>query len=310
MKRSLVASLSLLAAAACTPSPTPDSTQQASARPADRASVAGDWDVVSFDGYTVPYRMRGTNRAAYANFREREVSLHLECNWSGVVGRMRGDRFVPADSGPRIMTVAGCEAPKHERDEAYFSFFDDEPTGQLLPDGRLLFEAGGIELLLQRPEDRHLDFVPYLADLQGEWRMETLTMYQPEGGMSSMGLMEVPGRIVFDGNRAGYSRCPAYDITFDYTPDGTIANTGGVSLPEEPTACEGLAERSYGNMSPERWDVLTLLHENPQAEHLANGDILLFNERFGLLLTRQPCVMLNQSDDHSRTWEENCASPR
>ncbi|ANU07126.1 hypothetical protein [Paraurantiacibacter namhicola] len=302
-------------AAACAPGTLPDGSEtattgaEAAPRPASASDVAGDWDVVSFDGYTVPFRSRGTERAAFANFTDGGVGLHLECNWSGVPGRMRGDVFKPSGEGPWPQTLAGCEADKAERDDAYFAFFARSPKGEVLPGDRLRFTAGDTVLLLERPEQRRLGFVPELAGIEGQWRMVGLTMFAPQGGMSGMGLTEVPGRVVIDGGRIGYNRCPQYDAEVTYTQDGVFRRTGGAAVPDEPAGCEELAERSWNKVPPELWDILEMLHDNPRAERLAEGDLLLTTDSFGLHLTQQPCVQLNQSDDHSRTWEEDCASP-
>jgi hypothetical protein len=59
--------------------------------------------------------------------------------------------------------------------------------------------------------------VPARSELEGKWRMEDLTRYSSGGGRSGIGLSHVPGRIVIEGNRLSYDRCPQYGLTFSYS---------------------------------------------------------------------------------------------
>ena len=61
--------------------------------------------------------------------------------------------------------------------------------------------------------------------------MVGITHYLEQGGHAGIGLSEVPGRIVFDGIEAGYSRCPQYDIAYRYTEAGVVEKIGGRALP-------------------------------------------------------------------------------
>ena len=270
------------------------------------ADVAGRWDVVSFDGYEVPQRMDGTSSATMVDFREDAVGLRLECNWSGSAGYVRDGRFVSTQDGPTDQTLMGCEADKSERDGKFFAFFAKSPSVERLPEDRLRLVAGAEELVIQRPEMRRLQFVPDAADLPGKWRMEGVAMDAPDGSSGGT-LFDVPGRIVIGPDRIGYNRCPQYDMTYRLTDDGRLEKTGGADLPDAPADCPDLANDEYGTRAG-RWAVMQVLHSDPKVEQ-TNGMIFLTDDTIGVTLTQKPCVMLQQSDDHSRTWEEDCASP-
>ena len=306
--------------AACTatesgPDDTPE-TPQTFAAPVPVASsqdILGEWDVVSFDGYRPVFRMQGSARAAMANFGPDSVGLRLECNWGGATGRVREGRFVREEAdGPGIpQTLMSCGEEANARESRYFDFFRQRPSVERLADDRLRLTVGERELILQRPVTRRLDFLPDASELDGDWRMEGLTLYV-DGGYSGGGAGDIPGRIRFAGNRLGYTRCPQYDLTFRYGGDGKLVKTGGADLPATPEGCEELVDEwlpSGRDDFPRRWDIMKMLHSDPYVEKLENGAMLLSTDRIALVITQQPCTVLNQSDDHSTTWEEDCASP-
>lgn len=245
------------------------------------AEIAGRWDVLSFEGYQPAHR-----HDAFANFSGPGVSLRIECNHSRVPGLVRNGRFVP-QPGPRIQTEMGCEPEREERDSRYFSFFDRSPTFERLPNGRLRLVAGDSVLILERPEQRRLAFLPERDELNGRWRMDSLTRYEPQGGSSGIGLSDVPGRIVIEGNRLSYDRCPQYALPFAYGADGRLLKTSGAPLPDKPDcAALKLPWETTGLPTPDQ--ILPLLHANPWVEDLGNGRMFIANEQLGLLVTKEP----------------------
>lgn len=246
------------------------------------AYILGQWDVVSFEGYKP--LTRSAARTATADFFEWGVQLRIECNISRRGGVVRDGRFV--GHGMRTETEIGCGEEHEERDRRYFSFFDRSPTIDPLPGGRLRLTAGDSILILERRERRRLAYVPDRSELEGQWSMETLTRYGSAGGSSGIGLSDVPGRIVIEGNRLSYDRCPRYDLTFSYLADGRLVRTGGSPLPEEPD-CPALKYPDYDAPAlPSAMEILLLLHSNPWIEDVGNGQLLIANERYGLLLAR------------------------
>jgi hypothetical protein len=177
--------------------PQPESPAQVERAPfsvSSSAEIRGQWDVVSFESYA-PVRMHGSTRAAFADFDARGVRLRIECNYSGVNGFVRDGKFV-SQRDLRAQTQMGCGPEREARDERYFSFFDREPSVELLSDGRLRLLAGETKLILERTEKRRLAYIPEWKSLAGKWRLESLTHYGTEGGYSGIGLSDVPGRII------------------------------------------------------------------------------------------------------------------
>jgi hypothetical protein len=316
-------SLLCLAAAACAPAPAPPRPAPVEAAPSDTApvppvaeaaapvrgyaDVAGQWDVASFEGYA-PERLSGANRAAYADFQPTGVSLRIECNSSGRAGVVRDGRFVPMP-GDGIQTVMGCGREREARDSRYFSFFENSPTIERLGRDRLRLRAGGIELILERPALRRLGFVPTPAEIEGKWRMLGLTRFIPEGGYTGIGLTEIPGRIVIEGDRIGYSRCPQYDVTFRWGEGGRIEKIDGAAPQGNLRDCLELNGPASGYRLPDPADVLALLHAGPLVERTRRGELVLSTGELGLVLTREPCQSVEQSADHRTTRTVDCASP-
>ena len=274
----------------------------------DSARIAGQWDVVSFEGYQ-PQRLLGTVRAAYADFREGGVGLRIECNYSGRAGTVRDGRFIASDNNDRIQTAMSCGPEKNARESRYFSFFDKGPTVERLGPDRLRLRAGTAELILAPPAVRRLEFLPTAAELHGRWRLLQLTRYIAEGGYSGIGLSEVPGRIVISGDRLFYSRCPQFGLLFSLSADGQLEKKGGTTPPAAPAGCRELAEPEPGIALPAQWDALRLLHANPMVEKAGKDVLLISTDRLGLLITKAPCKSLEQSDDHRTSRIVDCASP-
>ncbi|MBX7481415.1 META domain-containing protein [Qipengyuania qiaonensis] len=274
---------------------------------ASSREIDGKWDIVRFDGYE-PARLSGATRVAFADFTERGVALKIECNSSGATGTVVDGTFKP-QPGDRIQTLMGCGPEREARDAALFGFFDKSPSVRRLPDGKLLLSAEGEELVLQRPDQRRLDFLPLPGDLTGEWRLIGVTRYLEGNGYAGIGLSDVPGRIVFSDGQAGYTRCPQYDFGYRYTEEGRLLKISGPPAPELPEAsCAELSEPRPGSIDmPVQWDVMSVLHASPLVEWAGDREILLSNDNIGLVLSRAQCGSREQSDDHSKTREVDCA---
>lgn len=275
---------------------------------ADAASIAGQWDVASFEGYR-PRRLSGTIRASFADFGERGVALRIECNYSGRAGTIHEGRFTASHSNDRAQTAMSCGPEGNARESRFFSFFEQGPTVQRLGPDRLRLRADAAELILERPALRRLEFVPTPAELQGRWRLLEVSRYLPGGGFSGIGLSEVPGRIVISGDHIFYSRCPQYALTFRFSADGKLEKTDGTAPPAAPVDCRALAEPAPGRELPSQWDVFRLLHASPMVEKAGEDALLISNEHLGLLITKAPCKSIEQSDDHRTSRAVDCASP-
>lgn len=292
----LVSLAGALLATACAVAPPADQqpepvTSAAAAAPvASSAEILGPWDIVSFERYRPAMRVQGWSRTAFADFADDGVGLRIECNWSGASGRVVDGRFRPDDTGPRAQTAMGCGKEREDRDARLFSFFDLSPTVERLADGRLRIAADGRELILQRPAERRLDFLPRPAELQGAWRLEILAKSYPLGGHAAIGLQEIPGRIVISGERIGYSRCPQYNLTFRYTPDGRLEKTAGPVLPDHPEGCPELAKASgMRDFPPTLWPVMEILHSNALVELSGDDRVTLSSGNYAIEITKAPC---------------------
>ena len=243
------------------------------------SEITGRWDVVSFEGYEPAYRL-----GAFANFSETGVRLRIECNYSNVPGVVHEGRFV-AQPGPRMQTEMGCGPEREERDTHYFAFFDRSPTMERLANGRLRLVAADSVLVLERPEKRRLAFLPDPAELDGKWRMESLTRYGQQGGYAGIGLSDVPGRILIEGNRLSYDQCPQYALTFVYGADGRVVKASGTLPDQASCAALRLPWETRGLPTPDQ--ILPLLHGNPWVEDVGNGRMLIANEQLELLVVKE-----------------------
>ena len=275
----------------------------------DSREIEGKWDIVRFDDYE-PALLDGATRVAFADFSDRGVALRIECNYSGATGVVVDGRFRP-ESGTAFQTEMGCDTVREARDTALFSFFRKSPSVERLADGKILLRADGKELLLQRPDERRLDFLPRPEELAGEWRLIGVTRYLEGNGWAGIGLTDVPGRVVLTDTKVSYTRCPQYDFGYRYTEEGRLLKTSGPAVPATPTSCAELSEPQRGSADmPTQWDAMSVLHASPLIEWAGEEEILLSTDRIGLVLSRAPCRRIEQPDDHSETNEVDCASPR
>lgn len=253
-------------------------------RAADARSVAGQWDVVSFEGYR-PARLIGTGRAAYADFGSGGVSLRMECNYTGRPGAVRDGRFALGDDSNSVQTSMGCGPERGSREARFFGFFEQAPTIETLGPDRLRLRAGASELLLERPAVRRLSNLPSRAELDGAWRMMDITRYLPEGGVSGTGLSEIPGQLIIAGDRLYFSACPEQGLSVRYAPEGRLVKTDGPAPASGPLGCPGVSDVADAPILPSASEALRLLHADPLVEKSGEG-LLLSTERHGLLIVR------------------------
>lgn len=249
------------------------------------ANVAGQWDVVSFDGYR-PQRLAGTDRAAYADFGTNGVSLRMECNYTGRPGHVANGRFVSEPAGDRIQTQIGCGPERGPRETRYFGFFELSPSVEFVGISRLRLHTGQGELVLERPSVRRLSYLVSHDDLQGEWEMLQVSWFPPAGGVAGIGLSDAPNRIIIERDRLRFRSCPEVDLTFRYTEDGELRKSGGATLPAGPIACPGLSDTADGPALPKATDAIRLLHADPLVEKAGEGALALSNEEYSLLIRR------------------------
>lgn len=281
---------------------------QASPTIVQGVDMVGEWDVASFEGYR-PERLRGTLRAAVADFGEQGVRLRMECNHSGRAGTVEGGRFLPARDDDGGQTVMSCGPERNAREGRFFSFFDKASTIERLGPDRVRLRSDETELVLERPALRRVGNIPTPAQMRGSWRMVELTRYLPGGGYAGGGVSEVPGRIVIADGRASYSRCPQYAVAFRISDAGRLEKTGGTAPPAKPADCRELAAPPGAPMMSEPADVLRLLHAGPAVERAGDDTLLLSTDDWGLLVTTAPCRSQEQSNDHKTFTTVDCASP-
>jgi hypothetical protein len=251
----------------------------------DSASIAGEWDVARFEGRE-PKRLQGAVRAAFADFSESGVRLRIECNYSGRAGAVRDGRFIASPNSNTGQTEMGCGHERETRDSRFFSFFGKSPLIERDGPDRLRLYAEGSELILERPAVRRLHFTPTISEIQGKWRMMQVTRYVPEGGVSGIGLSEVPGWIIISGVRLSYSSCPQFALTFQLAANGKLEHMANVVLPKSPSECPALAQPAPVADPPAPFDALRVLYADPTIEKVDNDSLLLSTDRLGLLISK------------------------
>ena len=261
--------------------------QAASMTPTSTAAdVAGQWDVVSFDGYR-PQRLSGTGRAAYADFGVKGVGLRLECNYTSRSGSVIDGRFLVESAADPVQTQIGCGPERGPREARYFGFFERNPSVEFVSLHRLRLRAGQDELILERPSVRRLSYLASRAELQGEWDMIGLSWFPPDGGVAGIGLSEAANRIDIAGDRLQVRGCSGVDLTFRYSEQGQLQKSGGAELPAGPLACPGLSDTADGPVLPKASDAIRLLHADPLVEKTGDGALVISNAEHALLLRRR-----------------------
>jgi hypothetical protein len=105
-----------------------------SAKPvASLTEIAGEWDIVRFDGHSPPRLDSDGQRHAYVNISPGGLNFSISCNHSGMAGLIRDGVLHPAPADQRTQTAMGCGREREARDDAFFGFFRARPQVGLLP---------------------------------------------------------------------------------------------------------------------------------------------------------------------------------
>lgn len=266
--------------------PRPEPQVQARATPAARsvaslADIAGEWDIVSFDGYSPPRLDGDGQRHAYVDIGQQGLRFSISCNHSGMVGRIEGGVLHPPAMDDAIQTAMGCGREREAREAAFFGFFRARPQVTLLPDERLRIATPDHHLLLERSAVRRLAMGPPLSRITGSWRVVSFMRFE-NGGHRGWGAMFAPGRVRIDGGVLSYSRCPAASVRFIYTQDFVLRRQDG-GEPADSVECRGV--------SPAPTEVepmlAALLRQSPEAERIDEKRFVLRSRDYAVLLTSE-----------------------
>jgi hypothetical protein len=172
--------------------PTGPQANANAAAPLCLQGIAGQWDIVSFDGYR-PARLDGDGqRHAFVDIRGDEFSFAIECNYSGMSARLERDRMV-ATTSDNVQTAMGCGPEREARDAAFFAFLRGGPRIVSHTEQALALEGEGIRLDLQRPDLRRRSLLPAnLSEIEGAWRADIL-YWRVEPGQTNNLLADLAG---------------------------------------------------------------------------------------------------------------------
>jgi hypothetical protein len=97
-------------------------------------------------------------------------------------------------------------------------------------------------------------------------------------------------------------------LSFRWIEGGRLEKVSGAAPPAAPADCRELREPYPSPSLPKPADLLHLLHGNAVVERSGKA-LLISTDRLGLLVTREPCESMEQSNDHRTTTVRDCASP-
>lgn len=268
-------------------------TEPAGRAPTSLASIAGEWDIVEFHGYS-PQRLDADGqRHAFVNIRTTGLSFTIGCNYSGMPASIDANGvLVPGAPDDGIQTQMGCGAEREARDSAFFRFFRSRPRVALLSDGRLRLEAADRSLLLARADMRRLAYGPPLAELAGTWRVVSFMNFR-DGGHQGWGPMFAPGRVRIEPSTISYSRCPEAAVQFRYTADFSLIPRDPAQLPSP--SCSG-ASPAATEVEPM---LAALLRQSPHAERVPGGRYVLRSKDYAVVLATE--------EDYQREFGESAA---
>jgi len=116
---------------------------------ASLTDIAGEWDIVSFDGLSPGRAAAGGFRHYYLDVHGHGMRFSIGCNFFTMPVRIEAGVLHRAP-GFSSGTEKGCGSEAEALDRAFVDFFSSAPKASLLPDGRLRMSAPGHELLLER----------------------------------------------------------------------------------------------------------------------------------------------------------------
>lgn len=249
------------------------------------SDVAGEWDIVRFDGYAPPRLDGDGQRHAYVDIYTHGMRFSITCNHSGMAGRIELGVLhrAPVDDG--MQTVMGCGAEREARETTFFGFFRAQPRVSLLPDGRLRMATGDHELLLERASVRRLAMGPPLAEIIGSWRIVSFMHFQ-NGGHRGWGALSTPGRVQITQDSLSYSRCPEAAVRVAYTGDFVLrrADAPGIG-PQRGCRGSGAAATDVELM------LVELLGQSPPVERVNRDRFILRSRNYAVLLTSQAAYL-------------------
>ena len=260
--------------AAGTPSP--------AARPvASLAEIAGEWDIVSFDGHAPPRLDADGRRHAYVDIAAQGMRFAISCNHSGMAGRIEGGVLLRAPVDDGMQTAMGCGSERQAREAAFFRFFRARPEVALLDDGRLRLRNADHELVLERASVRRLAMGPSLTEIEGSWRVVGFTRFVG-GGYHGWGAMYAPGRVTIAEGILSYSRCPAATVRFTYAADFVLRRADGGAR-HAAVECRGVTP------APTEVEPMlgALLGQSPEVERVNADRFILRSRDYAVLLTSE-----------------------
>lgn len=299
----LMAALPAACAVDSLPSPAPSVSEQTEPRgmptepvtrtPASLAAIAGEWDIVEFDGYSPQRLDTDGQRHAFVDIRTTSLSFTIGCNYSGMPASIGADGvLVPGVPDDGMQTQMGCGPVREARDSAFFGFFRSRPQVALGSDGRLRLATGDRSLLLERADVRRLANGPPLAEITGTWRVVSFMSFR-DGGHQGWGPMFAPGRVRIEPSTVSYSRCPDVAAPFRYTADFTLVQQSPAQLPSP--SCAGVSPAAT-EVEPM---LAALLRQSPHAERVPGGRYLLRSKDYAVVLTSET--------DYQREFGESAA---
>ena len=260
------------------------------------AEIAGEWDIVEFDGHRPARLDADGQRHSYVDVGPAGLRFTIGCNYSGMSGSIgAGGVLVPANPDNGMQTEMGCGPEREARDEAFFKFFRSRPQLEWLPDGRLRVDGPHHSLLLETAETRRRAFAPPLAEIIGTWRVVSFTRFL-NGGYQGWGAMFAPGRVRIDAATIGYSRCPEAKVSFRYSADFTLSRQSPDEMPSG--ACAG-ADPPATEVEPM---VARLLGQSPHAERVPGGRYVLRSRDYAMLLASEEDYR-RQFGEEALKWE-------
>ena len=272
------------------PPPTPD-------RPvASLEQIAGEWDIVHFDGHSPPRLDNDGQRHAYVDIGPRGLRFAISCNHSGMAGRIEGGVLYQAPDDQGMTTEMACGPVMEARDSAFFDLFRARPQVSLLSDGRVRMTTPDHDLLLERATVRRLAMGPSLSEITGTWRVVGFTRFEG-GGYRGWGAMFAPGRLHIADGRLSYSRCPTVSVPFAYTPDFVLRRHDG-GAPAAAVECPGVTPAPT-EVEPM---LAALLGQSPQAERVNADRFVLRSGQYFVLLTSEAAYQ-REFGEWAPEWE-------
>lgn len=267
MKRGAAALIGLLAAACAGAAPATDAPVRG------LADIAGQWDIVSFNGYAPRRLDTDGQRHAYVDFSTDGASFTIECNYTGMRARIADNGRLVALSDEDIQTAASCGPERNRRESAFFAFLRGSPTIMQRGD-ELLLSHGGQRLQLQRADARQRAMLPTsLVGFDGAWRADIVYLEIAPGHNGNLiaGLDGAPAELSFDNNVVTLRfDCETVETGWRMTAPGVIVadalgrdTSGGCRLSQEDR--DHVASLVSGAIATERISA--------DAMHIVNGDV-------------------------------------